>query len=439
VAADDLLGQFRVGHTRVEITLTGALGEVRPIDVDIWYPAEKQNFEDSPPATYTSRLHGVTLIPARWDPLLWKVTSKYARAGAGVAKNTRGFPVVVFSHGSVNNPNDHHPVMEYIAANGFIVAAPWHTGNTQDDGRTQFINIQAGFPPQGPGQLLPCLDELPAPCLDNNANHVTFNRARDISAVLDTLPSIFGREVDMDRVGLMGHSFGSAMAFLMTGGSAAFGGIAVEPRIDAVMGLAMIGDDVINQMSLLDVTVPALLLAGESDDTTPPARSLRVYNGIASAEKAMLVIKASEHRTMTSGFCAVAQASGALTKAQPVRAILDRQTFTNLLTNVQTNGSVLDYCGYETFTSPVDIKPITQSIHGDPVTPTNVPRTGVTSDMFAELARTLAVDFFEATLNCRHADRYLDDDFQAQYASLIVSLQRQAGHDYCDAGEPSGK
>src|SRR5262245_1056555 len=74
-AADGQLSKYRVGHTTLEIVLTGSLGERRPIDVDIWYPARKADFEQAPLATYTSRLHGVTLDPARWDPLTWQVTS----------------------------------------------------------------------------------------------------------------------------------------------------------------------------------------------------------------------------------------------------------------------------------------------------------------------------------------------------------------------------
>jgi hypothetical protein len=64
-----------VGHSTVEIVLTGSLSERRPIDVKIWYPASEKNFDTAPLATYQSRLYGVPLIPARWDPLSWRITS----------------------------------------------------------------------------------------------------------------------------------------------------------------------------------------------------------------------------------------------------------------------------------------------------------------------------------------------------------------------------
>jgi predicted dienelactone hydrolase len=39
--------------------------------------------------------------------------------------------VIVFSHGSVNDPIDYTWTLEGIARAGFIVAAPYHTNNTQ--------------------------------------------------------------------------------------------------------------------------------------------------------------------------------------------------------------------------------------------------------------------------------------------------------------------
>src|SRR5262245_17176577 len=73
-AADhpDRPGKFDVGHTTFRMHLVGAAGEARPVDVEVWYPARKQHFEDAPVAVYRSRFHGVTLIPSKWDPLSWE-------------------------------------------------------------------------------------------------------------------------------------------------------------------------------------------------------------------------------------------------------------------------------------------------------------------------------------------------------------------------------
>ena len=96
----DGLGKFDVGHMRFTMNLIGAVGEARPVDVEVWYPASKKDFENAPLAIYRSRFHGVTLIPSKWDPLSWELVSPLAREGAPIDDTGPAFPVVVFSHGS---------------------------------------------------------------------------------------------------------------------------------------------------------------------------------------------------------------------------------------------------------------------------------------------------------------------------------------------------
>jgi hypothetical protein len=62
-------GDFPVGHSMLEIVLTGSNGEVRPIDVHVWYPADQEDYAESEQTVYRSRLFGVTLIPGTFDPL----------------------------------------------------------------------------------------------------------------------------------------------------------------------------------------------------------------------------------------------------------------------------------------------------------------------------------------------------------------------------------
>ena len=66
--------------------------------------------------------------------------------------------MIVFSHGSVNDPIDYAHTLELIAAAGFVVAAPYHVNNTQDDVRIDFINTQGRIP------TVPCNDGRPGPC-----------------------------------------------------------------------------------------------------------------------------------------------------------------------------------------------------------------------------------------------------------------------------------
>jgi len=46
-------------------------------------------------------------------------------------------------------------------------------------------------------------------------------------------------------------------------------GLAPDARVDSVLGLAMISDEIINQVDLANVSVPTLLVAAELDVNTP--------------------------------------------------------------------------------------------------------------------------------------------------------------------------
>jgi len=424
-AADesDQRGKFRVGHTRIEVILTGSVGERRPIDVEIWYPANTKGFNAAPVTVYRSRLFGVPLIPARWDPLSWQITSGVAKENVQIRARGRAFPVVIFSHGAGSSPLDYIPTLEHLASHGYVVAAPWHTRNNQDDTRTNFINNQAGF------RVFPCLDGRPTPCMGQTPQAIGANRIRDLGAIADTLPSLFGTRVNVERIGVMGHSAGSLTAVLAAGGSTSWG-IPPDPRVDSILGLAMISDDIIDQVDLAKVTVPALLIAAEFDANTPPARSVRVYNGVSSTEKAYVLLSNAVHRSFSSSFCSQMQAAGAIAQSDPTRAILDRHTLTNVLVSTPENGSTLDYCADDYFTHPVDIRPIVSSMTGFNVTESNVPRLGVASDEVNRLVSELAVAFFDSTLHVR-CKQYLGAKFMRKYERFIEFADRQPSSKTC--------
>jgi hypothetical protein len=90
--------------------------------------------------------------------------------------------VILFSHGSVNDPINYAHLLERMAAAGFLVAAPSHVTDTQEDVRIDFINPQLP-----PSQRFPCNDGLAGPC-SRPGNTVALrmaDRARDIAKVLE--------------------------------------------------------------------------------------------------------------------------------------------------------------------------------------------------------------------------------------------------------------
>jgi len=145
-----------------------------------------------------------------------------------------------------------------------------------------------------------------------------------------------------------------------------------------------------------NITIPALLLAGTLDATLPV--SAAALDKMASTEKALVIFQNANHRHFDSGLCAQTQSSGAIGQADP-SAILDLQTATGLLKPPSSGGAAMDFCSFDTFTTPTDIRPLVASVTGFNVTPTNVPTTGLGTAEMKQNVIELAVTFFGKVLN----------------------------------------
>ena len=418
-------GSFAVGHaTRIldvkgtRCDVTGTRCDTRPVNVHLWYPAPDNcqsgdgNSQGCPPSVYTSRLNGIPLLP-QWDPLSWTIGSTQAFEELPVSSAQSSYPVIIFSHGNQNNAIDYVYTLEALASYGFIVAAPDHVNNTQDDVRIDFINGQAA------STVIPCFDGLPSPCAHADLAESMTDRVRDVSAIIDALPTWFGSRANTSRVGVMGHSRGTVTALAAAGGSTAWvtpgnpQGFSPVPGVKAVMGLANGAQNVTSGVDLPKVKVPTQLVAGSLDPTLCVSQQLvgptscvnpqLALPTLGSTDKGLVTIQKAKHRHFDSGMCAQTQSSGAIAQANPARAILDFQTVTDLLLNPShpTLGVSMDFCGFDTFTNPTDIRNLVATLTvtttlpaGFNVTQDNVPTTGLTSDTVKDDVIQLAVAFF---------------------------------------------
>jgi predicted dienelactone hydrolase len=309
-----------------------------------------------------------------------------------MAVGHRPFPVIVFSHGSQGNAIDYVYTLEALASFGFIVAAPDHLNDTQDDVRIDFINTQAQFP-------LICFDGLASPCARPDVPKSLTDRVHDISAVIDALPTWFENRADLSRVGVMGHSRGTvtALAAACRAVDSTTCGFPRDLRVKAIMGLAIGTPAITSLVDVQDVTVPALLVAGTLDSTLPVSKDVFFNKLPASTENGLVLIPNANHRHFDSGLCAQTQSSGSIAAAS-TRAILDLQTLRGLV--IAPAGRVaMDFCRFEAFTDPRDdIRPLVLSLTGFDVTLTNVPTTGVDSTEVKQQVVGLAVFFFEQAL-----------------------------------------
>ncbi|WP_028063187.1 alpha/beta hydrolase family protein [Solirubrobacter soli] len=394
----------QVGHRVETLVVPGSTqNEPRPVKVHLWYAAETGAYNAAAKTTYTSALNGVPLGPSS-DPLSWRIDAEVARETSTLAPGGP-LPVIVFSHGAVNDPIDYAWTLELIARSGFIVAAPYHVGNTQDDVRIDEAN-------KIPGTSIPCTDGRPAPCSRGDVPRSLQDRARDVSAVIDALPRWFGTRADTAKIGVMGHSRGTLTALSVAGGSTAIG-FAPDPRVRAIMGMAIGARNFRDMLDLAKVTVPTLLVAGAKDRNTAAAISEETINTplISSADRRVLVLPDAVHRSFDSTYCAQLQAGGGIA-ATNSRARMDAYNVPLIGSSAPggISGKAVHYCAERFLTTPVDIRPQLLALAtatpssefppalNDVCKVTTIPCTGMDTDAVKQQIVTLAVDFFSSRL-----------------------------------------
>lgn len=296
-------GPFAVGFRTLEAP---ASGDTPAITVKVWYPAaagtSAQGQIDYP----------VALKQADWQGFESRFVRGRAVANAPMQSGHGARPVVVFSHGYSLNPEWYAELVEHYASRGFVVLAPEHM-------ETDWLL----------------------------AGKATFERPRAITRTLDLAASLalegpLTGGIDMEKVAVVGHSFGGYTT-LAAGGAridlsvlearcaavapedpkaflcAPFQGKAKElaslagldevpsglwpsqgdPRVDAIIPMA--GDAFFyDQAGLASVTVPMMAIGGTMDFVTPWDWGPQLaYEGAASARKSLLAFVGGGHMIPT--------------------------------------------------------------------------------------------------------------------------------------------
>jgi dienelactone hydrolase len=182
-------------------------------------------------------------------------------AGTNVAVASGTFPVVVFGHGFVMNPDDYDNISNALAAKGYIVALPRTEGS-------------AGAVHSDFGADLRFL----------SSQILAFNSISTPSSVV-----VFNNKV-LQKASIGGHSMGGGCSFLAA---------ANNSTLACLFNMAAANSNTAGVSSIQSaslVTIPTLVISGQRDcvaDTTVHQNPM--YNGTASAIKFKVILKDITH------------------------------------------------------------------------------------------------------------------------------------------------
>ncbi|MDV2999975.1 MAG: hypothetical protein N5P05_001581 [Chroococcopsis gigantea SAG 12.99] len=216
--------------------------------------------------------------------------------------------VIIYSHGLASRPEDFARQGEFLASYGFFVALPQHPGSDfqQVQGLLSGLSNQV-FSPQD-----------------------FIERPKDVIYLMDELqrrnPTEYGGRLDMQNVGVAGHSFGGYSTLALGGATIDFEHLKRQcnaefaflntslllqcraigmnqdkynfrdDRVKAVFGANPVNSSIFGPEGLRKVTIPVFLAAGTYDPATPAVfEQVRSFPWINSEDKYLGVIEGQAH------------------------------------------------------------------------------------------------------------------------------------------------
>ncbi|GAB1541576.1 alpha/beta hydrolase [Scytonema sp. NUACC21] len=252
------------------------------------------------------------------------VRNRFLLTDVYLPKNQSRVPVIVVSHGLGSDSSNFEYLATHLASHGFAVAVPIHPGSDTKQLRS-LLNGRTSEVAQP--------DEFR-------------NRPLDVKYVLDQLEernrfdSRYKGRLNLQQVGVFGHSFGGYTALALAGAKINFEQLAKDcqenalkdtwnlslllqchalelrgpnpeeydfrdPRVKAVIAVNPITSSVFGEAGLSQVQTP-VMIAASSDDTIAPAlyEQIRPFSWIENSQKYLAVISRATH------FSAIGEGSG---------------------------------------------------------------------------------------------------------------------------------
>lgn len=216
--------------------------------------------------------------------------------------------VIIFSHGLASRPEDFSRRAEHLASYGYVVAAPQHPGS-------DLTRLQEMF--DGLYRNIFSVDEF-------------INRPLDISFVIDELErrnqSEFEGKLNLQEVGVYGHSFGGYTALAVAGAQIDFENLTKEcvgtdwdpnlslllqcraldlprraynfrdERVKAIMAVNPVNSSIFGARGLSKIKIPVLIGAGSYDPATPAIfEQIRSFPWLTTPDKYLVLSEGQAH------------------------------------------------------------------------------------------------------------------------------------------------
>ncbi|MGL5832487.1 MAG: alpha/beta hydrolase [Waterburya sp.] len=226
-------------------------------------------------------------------------------------------PLIVISHGLGSDLTTFSYLAKHLASHGFAVAVPEHPGSSAKQIAALLNGLESDVTP--PKELI--------------------NRPLDIKFLLDRLTERFGRQIDVNHVGVIGQSFGGYTALALSGAeinwkllrhdcpnidsswnlSWLIQCLALQiplvvkeqslkdERITAAIAINPLVSSIFGQESLSKVDIPVMLISGSSDPITPSLpEQITPFTWLTTPEKYLVLLKGGTH------FSTLAESAGSI-------------------------------------------------------------------------------------------------------------------------------
>ncbi|QUI25179.1 isoform II [Vallitalea pronyensis] len=236
-------GSYAIGTTLLHFidtsrleTLTDEPSDYRELSVQVWYPAETVDGQ-KPVKYYPNKELAGTLqhiIPMPFGHNYLTLIDTHSYQDAPISRQEDKYPVILFSHGYTGNTRQNTIQMEELASHGYIVFSIGHTYEavSVEFPHNQIIPLSKKHTDLFYGELSSFMDKE---IIDKHGEAFGFRSLLDNGIISheridiwtnDTLfitneleklnrgdiKNMFQHKLDMDRLGIFGHSFGGATA-----------------------------------------------------------------------------------------------------------------------------------------------------------------------------------------------------------------------------------